>query len=55
VLLKSLSSEKLSLKTVKNILTEKQMKNKINKPIKLIGLVLFKKLASIDSFVIFAV
>ena len=55
MLFKSLSSVKSSEKTLKNTGIEKQIKNKINKPIKLIGLVLFKKLASINSFVIFAV
>tara|TARA_R110002096_G_C14231747_1_gene691935 strand:+ start:42 stop:182 length:141 start_codon:yes stop_codon:yes gene_type:complete len=39
---------------VEKTVNKKPIKNKISKPIKLIGLDLFKKLASIVSFVIFA-
>jgi len=45
---------KVSAKKVEKTLNRKPIKNKISKPIKLIGLDLFKKLASIVSFVIFA-
>jgi hypothetical protein len=50
----NLSPLKVSAKNVEKTLNKKPIKNKISKPIKLIGLDLFKKLASIVSFVIFA-
>ena len=55
VLFRSLSPVKPSVKNAKYKLFIKPTKKIISNAMKLIGLDLFKKLASIDSFVIFAV
>jgi hypothetical protein len=55
VLFRSLSPVKFSVKNAKYRLVKKQAEKRISNVMKLIGLDLFKKLASIDSFVIFAV
>ena len=54
MLLMNVSLVKLSTKKAEKTVNKKPIRNKISKPIKLIGLDLFKKLASIVSFVIFA-